>query len=232
MQLHYIWTTPELLQDIAVEYKKGRYLLIGTTNLDAGRPVLWDIGAIAASGEPGSLELVRDLIRASAAIPVAFPPIFIDVVAPDGRVFDEMHVDGGAASQVTFISPQIKLGELTREALGRNVDRRMWVIVNNDLTPPHQKVKPRLPNIAGAAVSSLLRGSGSGDLYRLYAVALRDGMDYNATWIPTGTGCPAPTEDFDKAFMQCLFEFGRQYFNSGKLWYKGPPNFALPADSH
>lgn len=225
------YITPELLQDIAAEYRKGRYLLIGTTNLDAGRPVLWDIGAIAASGEPGALDLVRSLIRASSAIPVAFPPIFIDVEAPDGRTFDEMHVDGGAASQVTFVSPQISLAALTREAIGHNLRRRLWVIVNNDLEPPHQYVKPRLPDIAGAAVSSLIRGSGSGDLYRLYAIALRDEIDYNASWIPDETGCPDPQEDFDPAFMKCLFHFGEKYFESGQLWRKGPPNFALPSAS-
>ncbi|WP_333835081.1 patatin-like phospholipase family protein, partial [Rubrimonas sp.] len=78
------YVTPELLEAIAVEHRKGRILHIGTTNLDAGRPVIWDIGAIANSGEPGALELVRELIRASAAIPVAFPPIFVQVRTPDG----------------------------------------------------------------------------------------------------------------------------------------------------
>jgi hypothetical protein len=40
---------------IAREYGKGRLLLIGTTNLDVQRPVIWNIGAIAASGKPGDI---------------------------------------------------------------------------------------------------------------------------------------------------------------------------------
>ena len=70
-----------LIDGIAAEYSKGRVLLIGTTNLDAGRPVIWNIGKIAASGAPGALQLVEDILLASAAIPGAFPPSMITVEA-------------------------------------------------------------------------------------------------------------------------------------------------------
>jgi predicted acylesterase/phospholipase RssA len=220
------YITPALLEEIAAEYSRGRLLFIGTTNLDAGRPVIWNIGAIAASGHPDALDLVRSLIRASAAIPVAFPPIFIDVVAPDGTVYDEMHVDGGASSQVTFVSPQLPIAAATRRMFGRNFDRRLWVVVNNDLSPPHDTVRPRLPAIGQAAVSSLIRGSGVGDVYRLYAVAERDDIAFNVTWIPPETPCPAPTEDFDRAFMVCLYDFAGDWFRSGQAWRDAPPFFA------
>jgi predicted acylesterase/phospholipase RssA len=217
-----------LLERIAEEHRKGRLLFIGTTNLDAGRPVIWDIGAIAASGKPGALGLMRQLIRASAAIPVAFPPVFVDVFTPDGRKFDEMHVDGGASSQVTFISPDFPLAEVTRRVLGRNLDRRLWVIVNNDLEPPYAPVKPRIGAIGGAAVSSLIRGSGIGDTYRLFAIARRDEVNFNVAWIPATIPCPDPTEVFDRPFMECLFKFGGDYLNSGRMWHPGPPFFAMP----
>jgi predicted acylesterase/phospholipase RssA len=220
------YVTPELLEAIAAEHRKGRILHIGTTNLDAGRPVIWNVGAIAASGEPGALELVRELIRASAAIPVAFPPIFVPVQTPDGRVFDEMHVDGGASSQVTFVSPALPIGELTRRTLGRNLDRDVYVIVNNNLVPPYQSLRPRVAAIGGAAVSSLIRGSAIGDVYRLHAIAQRDGIGFHVTAVPAEVPCPEPTEDFDRAFMQCLFDFGGRLFDSGGLWSDAPPFFA------
>jgi hypothetical protein len=66
-----------MLDEIAAEYAKGRLLLIGTTNLDARRPVIWNIGRLAASGYPKALELFRDILVASAAIPGAFPPTMI-----------------------------------------------------------------------------------------------------------------------------------------------------------
>ena len=38
----------------------------------------------------------------------------------NGRLFQEMHVDGGATSQVTFVSPSVPIKELTEEAIGRS----------------------------------------------------------------------------------------------------------------
>ncbi len=92
-----------MLADIAREYGRGRRLLVGTTDLDARRPVIWNLGAIAASGSPRALDLTRRLLLASAAIPGAFPPVMIDVEA-DGRRYQEMHVDGGATAQM-FLFP-------------------------------------------------------------------------------------------------------------------------------
>jgi hypothetical protein len=55
------YTDQKMFDAIAREYQKGRLLLIGTTDLDAQRPVIWNVGAIAASGRPGSLELFRKI---------------------------------------------------------------------------------------------------------------------------------------------------------------------------
>ena len=49
------FVTLRLLREIAAEHAKGRLLLIGTTNLDAQRPVVWNIGAIASSGDRKSV---------------------------------------------------------------------------------------------------------------------------------------------------------------------------------
>jgi predicted acylesterase/phospholipase RssA len=87
---------------IAREYQKGRLLVIGTTDLDAERPVIWNIGAIAASGRPGSLDLIRKILRASSAVPAYFPPVLIDVEV-DGKSYQELHVDGGAFAQMFSI---------------------------------------------------------------------------------------------------------------------------------
>ncbi len=61
-----------LVTAIAAEHAKGRRLLIGTTNIDAERPVIWDIGSIASSEEPGRLALIREILVASASIPGLF----------------------------------------------------------------------------------------------------------------------------------------------------------------
>src|SRR3977135_4684049 len=90
---------------IASEFEKGLLLLIQTTDLDAGRPVLWNIGAIAASGHPGALDLIRHILVASASIPAAFPPVMFDVEA-NGKPYQEMHVDGGAVSEALAAAPR------------------------------------------------------------------------------------------------------------------------------
>jgi predicted acylesterase/phospholipase RssA len=84
-----------MLAAIAREYQAGRRLYVVTTNLDAQRTTIWDMGKIAASGDPGALDLFRNVLTASASIPGVFSPVLIDVEA-NGRHFAEMHVDGGA----------------------------------------------------------------------------------------------------------------------------------------
>lgn len=223
---HYV--TPELLEKIAAEYRKGRLLLVGTTYLDAGRPVIWNMGAIAASGHPGALQLFRDVIRASAAVPIAFPPVFIHVQTPDGREYDEMHVDGGATSQVVLVSPQIPIAELTRHYLGRNIDRRVWVLINNQVQSKFTPIRPRIGPIGGAAISSLIRGSGIGDAYKIYVITQRDEMAYHAAWIPRDIPCTSE-EEFDPNYMRCMFDFGREQVRGGQLWSTAPPYFVRPS---
>lgn len=93
----------EIIDAIAREFRKGRRLFVGTTNLDALRPVIWNIGDIAASGRPDAGDLIRTIMLASASIPPAFPPQYIPVVA-GGKRYDEIHVDGGAIVQA-FLYP-------------------------------------------------------------------------------------------------------------------------------
>ena len=49
----------KMFDAIGREYQRGRLLLIGSTDLDARRPVIWNIGALAISGHPQALELFR-----------------------------------------------------------------------------------------------------------------------------------------------------------------------------
>src|SRR6185369_13512698 len=99
-----------LMAAIAREYNKGRLLLIGTTDLDAEQPVIWNIGAIAASGHPGALDLIRKILRASSAVPGIFQPVMIDVEV-NGMHYQELHVDGGAIAQMFLYPPNVSLNE-------------------------------------------------------------------------------------------------------------------------
>jgi hypothetical protein len=211
-----------VLDAIATEHRKGRILLIGTTNLDARRPIIWNIGKIAASGQPGALDLVQKILVASAAIPGAFPPMMIDVEV-DGKRYQEMHVDGGASAQVFLYPPglNVRTSGVVRE-------RRLYVIRNARLDPDWAQVDRATMTIASRAISSLIQTQGVGDLYRIYLIAQRDGFEFDLAYIPKSFTRELK-EPFETAYMKALFQVGYDLAAKGYPWAKGPPGFTAPA---
>ena len=134
-----------MLQAIAAEHNKGRRLLVGTTQLDAQRLVIWNMGAIAASGHPDALKLFRQVLRASASIPVAFNPVYIKVKAA-GQEYDEMHVDGGVKAQVMLYGEALNLFT-SRKKLGSLMPqrpRKLYIIRNAQVSPEYESIKPHI----------------------------------------------------------------------------------------
>jgi len=215
-----------LLDAIAAEHAKGRILLIGTTNLDARQPIIWNLGEIAASRQAGALELVHDILVASAAIPGAFPPVMIDAEV-DGKSYQEMHVDGGASAQVFLYPPSLDIRARDR-ATGSARERRAYVIRNARLDPDWAQVERRTLSIAGRAVSSLIQTQGVGDLYRIYLAAQRDGLDFNLAYIPRSFTKPLK-EPFETEYMRELFQLGYDMAVDGYPWANAPPGFAAPS---
>lgn len=209
-----------LLAAIAEEYQKGRLLLIGTTDLDVQRPVIWNIGAIAASGRPEALDLIRKILLASASVPGAFPPVLIDVEA-GGHHYQEMHVDGGAVAQTFLYPPQIGLlvnlrqGPLARE-------RHAYIIRSGRLDPEWASVDRRLLSITGRAIATMIHYSGYNDVLRIYATTRRDGVDYNLAYIEPDFTVER-RESFDPTYMRALFDYGYQKAVHGYPWHKAPP---------
>ena len=215
--------TPELMAAIAAEYAKGRFLLIASTDLDARRPVIWNIGAIATVGSPEALELIRSILVASAAIPGAFPPVMIDVEV-DGVSYQEMHVDGGAMAQAFIYPPQLNLAAASQE-YGVERERTAYIIRNARLDPDWASVERQTMGIAGRAISSLIQTQGVGDLYRMYLETQRDGVDYNLAYIGPEFDAPGGGT-FDTKFMNALFDYGYKLGWKGYPWKKLPPGFA------
>lgn len=214
------YVTDQMLADIAREHARGRRLLIGTTNLDAERPVVWDIGAIASSNVGTRKQLIQNILIASSSIPGLFPPLNIKVVA-DGKSYDEMHVDGGTSNQAFLFPSQFSVSQAARKA-GVKRSWTLYVIRNGKVSPEYSAVKPKLMAIVGKSISSLIKTQGIGDLYRMYANAQRDGMKFNAIWIPESFTKVEP-EPFDRDFMRELFQVGYEMGRSGIPWAKHPP---------
>ena len=213
---HYV--DAPLVAAIAREYEKGRLLLIGTTDLDAQRPSIWNIGAIAASGNPGALDLIRKILRASSAVPGIFQPVLIDVEL-DGKHYQELHVDGGAIAQMFLYPPGIDARKMADR------ERKVYLIRNARQDPEWASVEPRTLSIAERAISTMIHSSGSNDLLRLYFITQRDGIDYNLAYIGSDFSAPR-TGDFDKAYMNALFNYAYQQALHGYSWLKVPPILA------
>lgn len=212
----------QVMEAIAVEYKKGRRLYVGTTNIDAKRPVIWNIGLIATSGRSGALELIHKVMMASAAIPAVFPPMLIEVEA-NGKRYDEMHVDGGVVSQV-FIYPADLDWKNVMQKLEVKGTSKVYVILNSFLKPDWETVHPKILPIASVSINSLIRTQGIGDIYRIYLDCQRDGLEFNMAFIPE-TFDMKPKEEFDKDYMGKLFDLGYQMAKNGYPWVKAPPGF-------
>jgi hypothetical protein len=216
-----------LLSRIAEEHRKGRILLVGTTNLDARQPVIWNLGKIAASHAPGALELCRAILLASAALPGVFPPSMIRVEV-DGTPYEEMHVDGGASAQAFLYPPS--MAEVAR-AMGGEMTKRgghVYVLRNSTFGANWSRIERRTITIAGHAITSLIHTQGLGDLYRIYLTAQRDGFDFNLAYIGSDFTYKNKKEEFDTLYMQALFDYGYRLGRPGYPWKKSPPGLDTP----
>jgi predicted acylesterase/phospholipase RssA len=218
------------LQEIAGERIKGRILLIGTTNLDTQRPVLWDMGRIAMSRNHDAINLFRKILLASATLPGVFPPVRIQVRV-GGQNYDELHVDGGVTRQV-FIAPSVFSFVGHDQKAGRAAAKpRLFVIRNGKIDPEWQSVNDNVVSVTQRSISTLIKNQGIGDLYRIYSVTRRDGIDFNLASIPADF-TDTSDEPFDQKYMIALFNRGYDLASHNYSWAKTPPGMELVTQAH
>jgi len=213
----------ELLAAVAREYKAGRRLYVVTTNLDAQRTAIWDMGRIAASGEPGALDLFRDVLTASASVPGVFSPMLIDVEA-HGRRFAEMHVDAGVTVNV-FILPEAVLVSGT-SVFPPDARPKVYVVMNQKLAPDFEVVQASTLPIVRRSFETSVRANTRNTLLASYQFAKSRNWDFNmATIDPTYPN--GPSDSFDPVYMQQLFEYGYERGRSG-VWQRTPAESQPP----
>lgn len=209
-QLLYSYIDDVAIKRLADEANKGRYLLVGTTNLDRGLPVTWDLTAIARTNNPFARQLIADVMLASCAIPVIFPPVVMPVADEAGNEYDELHVDGGASMQLLI---DIPVNQAT-----------VYAIINQSFTPTYQPTGMDVFDIGNKALDTALANGILGDMARLYVNAQRSSSDFHATWIPQ-TFTPLPNELFDVNYMRELFTLGYECAQREHVWHTTPPHF-------
>ena len=215
----------KVLEAVAVEHAKGRRLYIGTTNLDAQRFMIWDMGAIAASGHPDALKMFRKVMLASASIPGAFPPVYFDVEV-NGKTYDEMHVDGGVITEV------FGYGSLYTDVDVTSAPEdicSIYVIRNGKLDTEPMHVPRKVIKIAIRSFSSLMKAHSWGDMFRIYFVAKENNIDFNYVSLPQDYASQGK-EMFDPVEMKRLFDLGYNMAKDGYVWNKIPPMFRPQAE--
>lgn len=212
--------TEGVLAKIATAHRQGRRLYISTTNLEAERGVIWDIGEIAISDNPGALKLVHDIMMASSAVPGLFAPGSINVQI-DGMRYQELHVDGGVTAQLVLYPLDISR-EVVELLDYYNLDRTLHIIRNSKVSGEYEAVSPDFFNITRRSILTLIKYQGMGDLFRLHFAADRDNIQYRLVHIPSDFKRSNTTE-FSNEVMRALYDLGVRSGRNQSTWLNSPP---------
>ncbi|MGY4306589.1 hypothetical protein ACVIJ6_003832 [Bradyrhizobium sp. USDA 4369] len=213
------YATAELLEAIAREHAKGRRLFVVTTDLDAGRPVLWNMGEIASARTPQALALFRQVLTASASVPVAFPPSLI-AASSDGKPIEEMHVDGGVSTQV-FTFPDRLLMQPDGSRRMAAPKPAIYIIMNGRISTEFQPVENSTKAIAIRSLGMKSKREIQGYLSATYQFAKHNGLAFNMTAIDSSVP-EGPGVGFDTDYMRSLYALGYDSARSGQFWVQTP----------
>ncbi|AWN41367.1 patatin-like phospholipase family protein [Methylobacterium durans] len=208
------YVNADLLAAVAEEHAKGRRLLVVTTNLDSQRAVIWNMGAIAASGAPNAVELFRDVLTASASIPAVFPPQLIDVQAGNSA-FQELHVDGSVVTPV-FTLPQSFL--LRDGRLRTNGKANIYVVINGRLEPEFDVTRNNTLSIVERSFTTASRARSRATLATTYAFTRANRIGFNLTYIDESAPATTAARGFDTAYMRRLYQAGYEKARLGQFW--------------
>jgi Patatin-like phospholipase len=216
--------TAALLSEIAAEHARGRRLLVATTNLDSGRRVLWNMGAIAARGEQG-LKLFRDVLLASSSIPGFFSPVAIEVEA-NGKKFQELHGDGTLTAPF-FVAPETML---TGRSASRPPLGQLYVLVNSKLGPEFKMTERNIPGVLGRSIGVALTAALRVEVMLVHAGAQRHGIALRIAYVDPAFDHPS-RGPFDGKYMQALYEVGVAAGKKGTAFGEALPELSMRGSS-
>jgi predicted acylesterase/phospholipase RssA len=207
------YATDALIQAVAREAATGRLLLVATTDVSTGEPVIWDLGSIAMNGGAGARALFRDVLVASASVPGLFPPVIIRVQEQQA-LYDEVHVDGTIA--VPFFVP-LAFAEPSGDASDPSHDTVVYVIVDGRLSEQPAPIRLRARSILTRSVSAGLNHMLRTTLELTATDAELQGAQFEVAAIPVAYP-QLDSFDFSTQSMRSLFEFGYKCARAGRLW--------------
>lgn len=207
------YVTPALLADVARRHENGARLLVVTTELNASRGYVWNMGALA---QAGLHDLFRSVLRASAALPGLFSPVELRFPS-GGKTVREVHIDGGVEAQFLAVPSYA----FTSRTLGFDAGE-LYLLINNTLTPTPEMAPGSAIGIAQSSLTALLRSNSRAlvDANRLYA--RNHGIDLFVAAVDPDAGIAwNPAERFSSDYMNALFQHGYERGSDGRLWGVG-----------
>jgi predicted acylesterase/phospholipase RssA len=207
------YATDALIQAVAREASTGRLLLVATTDVSTGEPVIWDLGSIAMNGGVGARALFRDVLVASASVPGLFPPVVIPVQEQQA-LYEEVHVDG--AISAPFFVP-LAFIEPTRDANAPSQGAAVYVIVDGRLSEQPASIRLRARSILSRSVSTGLNHMLRTTLELTATDAELEGAQFQFAAIPVAYP-NLNSFDFHTPTMRSLFQYGYRCAQAGRLW--------------
>ena len=172
------------LDKVALEYKKGRRLYIGTTNIDTGQLIVWDMGAIASSNRSDKYKRFCDIVYASSALPIYLPPQYMKIDI-NGKNYYQMHIDGGIYSQVFMIGLLVNWGEVLnfKDSANKKFDVTLYTVANRKYRQRdiYKPVEQAPFSIIEAYVLTEMDLLFDRSVYRLYSSCKKKGL--NLKWL-------------------------------------------------
>jgi len=212
-----------LLDRVAQGHREGRRLYVATTSLDIKGQVIWDMGALAASEDPGALDLFIDILTASASIPGVFPPMFIDLNR-DGRRVRELHADGRTTANFFIVPERMMLDPGLLPETTAGPPRRLWIGINGRPEAAFSPANYSGMGVAGRGLDAMMKASTRMALIAAAQFAQGHDLDLNVAMAPGGEN----SLGFDRARMEALFETGRQRAAEGRAWQPYDPARSTP----
>ena len=220
-----LYITPEVLDAVAERHARGYRLFVGTSNMDTGEFIIWDMGAIASSNRPDRLERYRQVLLASCSLPVLFPPVYFPTEI-DGEQYWEMHIDGGAQAQLFLRGFMLDFEDTLKKAIPeRQTEISMYIIRNGtyDKEANREIIGASSLSIATATINGVFELSTEASLFRTYMLTRRYGIGFNMAAIPDDMFPELNPVVFDRSVMQALYDYAFEAARNGYDWLNVPP---------
>jgi hypothetical protein len=162
---------------------------------------------------------------ASAAFPIAFPPVYIDVDSEAGA-FTEMHGDGGIRETVFFFDfdliEHVRLAMDKAGLSGGDFKQELYLLNNGPIASggvrTYKPVEGRIGPIAGATITSLMTKVTQGSVFRMWVLAMVHGADFHLSFVPSDFEFKSGALTFDPEEQTALFELGYKQALDGTAW--------------